>query len=45
VSRAEAPLLALQLKKLVPETEARQLNTSKSRFALDLLRPQSSIRT
>jgi hypothetical protein len=32
--RAEASALAVQLKKLVPETKARQLDTSKTRFAL-----------
>lgn len=40
--RAEASALAVQLKKLVPETTARQLDTSKTRFALQSIRLQSS---
>ena len=40
--RAEAPALAVQLKKLVPEAKARQLDTSKTRFALESIHPQSS---
>src|SRR4030095_2322011 len=40
--RAEASALAERLKKLVPEPEARQLDTSKTRFALQVIRPQSS---
>jgi hypothetical protein len=40
--RAEASALAAQLKKLVPETKARQLDTSKTRFALQFIRAQSS---
>ena len=41
-ARAEASALAAQLKKLVPETKARQLDTSKTRFALQFIRAQSS---
>jgi hypothetical protein len=40
--RVEASALAVQLKKLVPEAKARQLDTSKTRFALQSIRPQSS---
>jgi len=40
--RAEASALAVQLKKLVPEAKARQLDTSKTRFALQSIRLQSS---
>jgi hypothetical protein len=40
--RAEASALAVQLKELVPELKARQLDTSKTRFALQLIRQQSS---
>ena len=37
--RTEAPALAERLKNLVPESKARQLNTSKTRFALGLFVP------
>jgi hypothetical protein len=40
--RAEASALAVQLKKLVPEAKARQLDTSKTLFALQSIRAQSS---
>ena len=37
--RIEASALAERLKNLVPEFKARQLDTSKTRFALELLVP------
>ena len=37
--RTEAPALAERLKNLVPESKARQLDTSKTRFALGLFVP------
>jgi hypothetical protein len=39
--RTEAPALADRLKSLVPASTARQLDTSKTRFALKLLMPES----
>jgi hypothetical protein len=38
--RSEASALAERLKNLVPESKARQLDTSKTRFALELLVPE-----
>jgi hypothetical protein len=38
--RSEASALAEALKNLVPESKARQLNTSKTRFALELFMPE-----
>jgi hypothetical protein len=40
VPRIEASALAERLKNLVPESEARQLDTSKTRFALELFVPE-----
>ena len=37
--RTEASALAERLKNLVPESKARQLDTSKTRFALELFAP------
>ena len=39
--RTEASALAERLKNLVPESKARQLDTSKTRFALELFGPES----
>jgi hypothetical protein len=39
--RSEASALAERLKNLVPESKARQLDTSKTRFALELFVPES----
>ena len=39
--RIEAPALAERLKNLVPQSKARQLDTSKTRFALKLFAPES----
>jgi hypothetical protein len=39
--RTEASALAERLKNIVPESKARQLDTSKTRFALELFVPES----